>query len=381
MWSKLWVLCFSIGAAHTKKDYSALSLENEYSSYETTVATEDPEDEDEWFGSTRSGWDFFKDVVKKNLGPNVAEPDMKNIPESRHEEQRPADKKRNGGKRRRKFGGKQKGEKRRKNEDVEDFESEPVGSSVSPPPPTSPPPPCSSLLPIDLETGVPCWNDTIVWTRDPVMEKLLTQLWETFDPVANSSGWAGSLTPSIDPLPLSEVLPGGGALHVDRETSFFAADLWMWGVTVRGLSQGYLSDIVITRNQDLTQMNIAVEFTIDEVTADGQYNVTGWMGWEWMPIQSDGQRPFVAAMINGTLAPQITIDTAAECDDTGGAKITEFNIPLLYDTLTFDLEGLDKTFDSVIQGILVILLETQNVLAVAAIRALVARTVGSLMCP
>ena len=40
--------------------------------------------------------------------------------------------------------------------------------------------------------------------------------------------------------------------------------------------------------------------------------------------------------------PQITIDTAAECDDTGGAKITEFNIPLLYDTLTFDLEGLDK---------------------------------------
>ena len=46
---------------------------------------------------------------------------------------------------------------------------------------------------------------------------------------------------------MSQVLPGGGALHVDRETSFFAADLWMWGVTVRGLSQGYLSDIVITR--------------------------------------------------------------------------------------------------------------------------------------
>ena len=97
---------------------------------------------------------------------------------------------------------------------------------------------------------------------------------------------------------MSQVLPGGGALHVDRETSFFAADLWMWGVTVRGLSQGYLSDIVITRcpcidhlptfhmspvtchlvalqcspdtsstrNQDLTQMNIAVEFTIDEVS-------------------------------------------------------------------------------------------------------------------
>ena len=78
--------------------------------------------------------------------------------------------------------------------------------------------------------------------------------------------------------------------------------------------------------------------------------------------------------------PQITIDTDAECDSAGEAKITELNIPLLYDTLTFDMENLDKAFDTVIQGILVILLETQNMLAVAALRALIAQSVGSLMC-
>ena len=78
--------------------------------------------------------------------------------------------------------------------------------------------------------------------------------------------------------------------------------------------------------------------------------------------------------------PQITIDTDAECDSAGEAKITELNIPLIYDTLTFDMENLDQAFDTVIQGILIILIETQNMLAVAALRALIAQSVGSLMC-
>ena len=83
---------------------------------------------------------------------------------------------------------------------------------------------------------------------------------------------------------------------------------------------------------------------------------------------------------NVSASSQITIDTDAECDEAGEAKITELNIPLVYDTLTFDMENLDKAFDTVIQGILVVLLETQNMLAVAALRAMIAQSVGSLMC-
>ena len=84
--------------------------------------------------------------------------------------------------------------------------------------------------------------------------------------------------------------------------------------------------------------------------------------------------------LNVSASSQITIDTDAECDEAGEAKITELNIPLVYDTLTFDMENLDKAFDTVIQGILVVLLETQNMLAVAALRAMIAQSVGSLMC-
>ena len=43
------------------------------------------------------------------------------------------------------------------------------------------------------------------------------------------------------------------------------------------------------------------------------------------------------------------------------------------------MEKLDKAFDTVIQDVLVVMLETQNMLAVSTIRALVGRTVGSLV--
>ena len=77
------------------------------------------------------------------------------------------------------------------------------------------------------------------------------------------------------------------------------------------------------RNKDLTEMNIAIEFRIDQLQANGTYNVrrvkislhgkrvsikvTGWLGFEWIPLESQGQQPFTAALINGTLSPQVLI--------------------------------------------------------------------------
>ena len=33
--------------------------------------------------------------------------------------------------------------------------------------------------------------------------------------------------------------------------------------------------------------------------------VTGWLGFEWIPLESNGQQPFTAALLNGTLSPQV----------------------------------------------------------------------------
>jgi len=354
-------------------------LEEYEEEYEDLTEGEDRSEEE---SEERSGWDFFKSVIRTNLGPEVVEPD---IPEESKTKKRPRPKVVVGKKRKVKKGKSDavRSSTEKTDLDMTEENEEKMETKMEEEMETTTLPPCSELLPIDIERGFKCYNDTEVWTRDPVMEKTLTQLWKSFDPMGSGGDGISldlGIGSSIDPLHLTEVLPGSGALHVDRETSYFAADLWLWGVSIYGLSEAYLNDVIITRNKDLTEMNIAIEFRLDQLQANGMYNVTGWLGFEWIPLESNGQQPFTAALLNGTLSPQITIDTDAECDEAGEAKITELNIPLVYDTLTFDMENLDKAFDTVIQGILVVLLETQNMLAVAALRAMIAQSVGSLMC-
>ena len=160
---------------HFTFPFSALNLEKEYSrekvvadrprmvemeEYEemSNGGEEVTEDDEE-----RSGWDFFKSVIRTNLGPEVIEPDLP--AESATRRSRPkvvvGKKKRNRGQG---LGdvsqasngnadvdgtGENSGKSRQEEEDME----------------TATLPPCSELLPIDIERGFKCFNDTEVWTR------------------------------------------------------------------------------------------------------------------------------------------------------------------------------------------------------------------------
>ena len=160
---------------HFTFPFSALNLEKEYSrekvvadrprmvemeEYEemSNGGEELTEDDEE-----RSGWDFFKSVIRTNLGPEVIEPDLP--AESATRRSRPkvvvGKKKRNRGQG---LGdvsqasngnadvngtGENSGKSRQEEEDME----------------TTTLPPCSELLPIDIERGFKCFNDTEVWTR------------------------------------------------------------------------------------------------------------------------------------------------------------------------------------------------------------------------
>ena len=127
-------------------------------------------------------------------------------------------------------------------------------------------------------------------------------------------------------------------------------------------------------------MNIETEFKLDSLSARGLYNVTGWLGWTDIILDSEGVQPWRAEMINCSLLLKANVDADADCDEEGNAKISQLDIPLLYDTIDFNMENLDKAFDTVIQGILVMLIKAQNILAVSALKNLISSTVSSLMC-
>ena len=157
--------------------FSALNLEKEYSREKVVgdrprlVKMEEYEEmnnggeEVTHDNEERSGWDFFKSVIRTNLGPEVIEPDLP--AESATKRSRPkvviSKKERNRGQdlgdvKQASNGnanfdgtvpGGNSGKSRQEEEDME----------------TTTLPPCSELLPIDIERGFKCFNDTEVWTR------------------------------------------------------------------------------------------------------------------------------------------------------------------------------------------------------------------------
>ena len=97
-------------------------------------------------------------------------------------------------------------------------------------------------------------------------------------------------------------------------------------------------------------------------------------------MDSDGERSFQAEMHNATLVPKIRVDTRAGCDERGDAIITDLKIPLEYDEVNFHMENLGEFYNSVVNGIGVFLISSQNQLAVATLKGLIARNIASFTC-
>ena len=164
--------------AHLFQCFSALKLEKEYSREKAVVDKVSPleEYEEEYEDLTegedvsgeeseeRSGWDFFKSVIRTNLGPEVVEPD---IPEESKTKKRSRPRVVVGKKSKVKKG---KSDAVRSSTETADFDmteenEEKMETKMEEEIETTTLPPCSELLPIDIERGFKCYNDTEVWTR------------------------------------------------------------------------------------------------------------------------------------------------------------------------------------------------------------------------
>ena len=137
-------------------------LEEYEEEYEDLTEGEDVSGEE---SEERSGWDFFKSVIRTNLGPEVVEPD---IPEESKTKKRSRPKVVVGKKRKVKKGksdavrsSTEKADFDMTEENEEKMETKMEKEEME----TTTLPPCSELLPIDIERGFKCYNDTEVWTR------------------------------------------------------------------------------------------------------------------------------------------------------------------------------------------------------------------------
>ena len=82
------------------------------------------------------------------------------------------------------------------------------------------------------------------------------------------------------------------------------------------------------------------------------------------------------------IALSLDIDAEAEChqDQVRDIKITGFQIPILYDAIEPSFEGMDDAFETVVQGVVVVVLEAQNILAVTALKNIVSTYLDNIFC-
>ena len=146
-----------------EKEYSREKVVDERSRMLETEEYENISYGGEDDGEERSGWDFFKSVIRTKLGPEVVEPDLP--PESASKRSRPkkvviGTKKTNRGQ--------SLGDGGQASNGKADFDGtgeNSVKSSHEENMETTTLPLCSEVLPIDIERGYKCFNDTEVWTR------------------------------------------------------------------------------------------------------------------------------------------------------------------------------------------------------------------------
>lgn len=247
-------------------------------------------------------------------------------------------------------------------------------------------PECSELME-GFDDMDACKNSTepepIIRWRDMVFERLINQTWQdTQIKIHQNSSIGGVL---LDPLMVDKLAGKTPTLDISQSSMMYSADLKMWNIQVHGLSTIYLSEVLVTRAQNLYDLDMKVVFSFDKLSANGTYNLNGTLGgWFGTSFTSDGDQSFDVDIVNATITPRVMLDTTDEskfdCGKNGDVLITEIEIPFNYDDISINFANLGYGYNAVINGLSIFILKTQEELLVSFLKDSIKEQVNSLIC-
>ena len=139
----------------------------------------------------------------------------------------------------------------------------------------------------------------------------------------------------MDPLDVSSLLPVP-ALHVQRSEPLYSVDAWLFNISLHGLSDVYLDRVSVTRNSNLSTVNILTQTRLDTAAFQGMYNLTGRLA--VMSIDTWGDRAWSAEITNITH----TLKVSMQADNNCGQTSDIFSSFLDYQDSSLDMTGLDR---------------------------------------
>ena len=247
-------------------------------------------------------------------------------------------------------------------------------------------PECSELMK-GFDDMDECKNSTkpepIIRWRDMVFERLINQTWQdTQTKIHQSKSIAGVL---LDPLIVDNLVGKTPTLDISQSSMMYSADLRMQNIQVYGLATVYLSEVLVTRAQNLYDFDMKAVFSFDKLSANGTYNLNGTLGgWFGTSFTSDGDRSFDVDIVNATITPRLVLDTRDEsksgCGKNGDVLITDLEIPFNYDDISINFDNLGYGYNAVINGLSIFILKTQEEALVTFLKDSIKEHVSSMIC-
>lgn len=195
----------------------------------------------------------------------------------------------------------------------------------------------------------------------------------------------------VDPLDVDTFLPK--PIDISQNGAGYSADVKMSAIKVYGLSGINMSESVVTRSENLTDIDIKVTFSFDKLVINGTYSLKGFV--TFWSVDSGGDQDFnirikKADFTYGMKMELVDPDSdwaGRRCDDRFTAAqdqhdvlITEIRFPLLYEDVDFRFDNLGNFANTMVNGIGMYLLQTQEDVFVDEIRKAIKKNVNSLIC-
>jgi len=238
-------------------------------------------------------------------------------------------------------------------------------------------PECANLTQLQISDEVECKNTTVpvpeVRWRDLMFEKMLPQLWSDFQTKIRFEQEVGGF--QVDPFKIAGFpleFSAGGLNFKGR----------MDNIQIFGASSIHLTETLVTRAEDLTDLDMKMVFSFDKILMNGTYSATvsSWL----YSFSSEGVQNFNITMDSASISPRIKLDTTDKnrfgCGPDGSVLLTEIEAPITPTEMDIHLDNIGYGINTVANWLGLYILKTQEDDLVARVKDLAKDWVNSFMC-
>ena len=123
----------------------------------------------------------------------------------------------------------------------------------------------------------------------------------------------------MDPLEVRKIL--GDTVTMSKWLLGYDVNMQLWDLHLHGLGSIEVEDVMVERNNDLSEVKVGVMFSVKTLLLSGRYNMSAVPSMTWLlsNISSEGDRDMSISLDNVTIGAEVGVGLGSVC--TSGAHV------------------------------------------------------------